>query len=148
VVPARLALRLALRDQISQARRAVLQLSPEGQALIARLFDDGRKALAPYILHSLADDEAELDEASPHSCLSRIRVPVMLLHGATDNVIPPTETLWLAKELPPRTLAAMLITRALGHVDLQTLSWEERRRLIGWFRTMFRLIDAWGAGRG
>jgi len=147
VAPARRALRLALREQIPQARQAVSKLSPEGQALMAKLFDDGRKSLAPYILGSLVDNHAELEAASPHTYLSRMRVPVMLLHGATDNVIPPTETQWLAQELPPGTLAGVLLTRALGHVDLQNLTWAERRRLIEWFRTMFGLIDSWGAER-
>jgi pimeloyl-ACP methyl ester carboxylesterase len=148
VAPARLAMLLALREQIPKARRMVSRLSPEGQALMAQLFDEGRNSLAPYILKSLMEDNAELDEASPHHYLQRMHVPVMLLHGATDNVIPPTETQWLAKELPPGTLADVLITRALGHVDLQTLSWDERRRLIDWLRTMFRLIDVRSAEWG
>jgi len=48
--------------------------------------------------------QPELQAASPHYYLARVHVPVLLLHGSTDNVVPPTETLWLEHDLP-RSLA-------------------------------------------
>ena len=47
-----------------------------------------------------------------------MRVPVFLLHGAGDNVIPATETLWLAHDLPRRVLREALVSDAIQHVEL------------------------------
>ena len=45
-------------------------------------------------------------------------VPVFLLHGQADNIIPAAETLWMASELPERSLQAMLISPVLSHLDM------------------------------
>ncbi len=50
--------------------------------------------------------------------LAKVHVPVMLLHGSADNVVPPTETLWLEHDLPPGVLRAALISPAIGHVEV------------------------------
>jgi len=44
-----------------------------------------------------------------------------LLHGTTDSVIPASETLWLAKDVPAPELRAVLISPAMNliHVDGQ-----------------------------
>ena len=41
---------------------------------------------------------------SPHGHLGSLTTPVYLLHGAGDNIIPSSETLWMAAELPGTTL--------------------------------------------
>jgi hypothetical protein len=48
-----------------------------------------------------------------------VSVPVFLLHGAGDSVIPATETLWLAHDLPRDRLRASLVSPAIQHVELQ-----------------------------
>jgi hypothetical protein len=46
-------------------------------------------------------------------------VPLYILHGATDNVIGPAESLPLAKEVPRDDSRALLITPAFSQVDPQ-----------------------------
>ena len=55
---------------------------------------------------------------SPHGQLDEVKVAVFALHGSEDHLIPPSETLWLAHDLPPGKLAYALISRAVTHVEL------------------------------
>ena len=59
-----------------------------------------------------------MDQVSPHGKLAGIKVPVYLLHGAGDSVIPPSETLWLAADLPAARLRRVLVSPAISHVEL------------------------------
>ena len=45
--------------------------------------------------------------------------PVFLLHGSTDNVIPPSETTALARWAENETKTTSLITDLVRHVDLK-----------------------------
>jgi len=71
----------------------------------------------PQMLNAIHTDEVELAALSPRGHLASLHVPVYVLHGSADNVIPPAETLWLEKEVPHDELRAALITNAFSHVD-------------------------------
>ena len=43
---------------------------------------------------------------------------MVLAHGAGDNVIPPSELLWVEKEVPAEKLKFALISPAISHVEL------------------------------
>jgi pimeloyl-ACP methyl ester carboxylesterase len=153
VAPARRALRALLWEDLPQAHAEAAQLSPQGQARMAQLFAHDTQSLVADTQRGLAAVQAELDAASPHFYLSRLHhsqfhVPVMLLHGAADNVVPPTETLWLERDLPPGVLQAALISPAIGHVELGGASWRDRWRLIQWMKQMLGLLDTSSAERG
>ena len=106
VAQARLTLRTLLHENLPLAHAEAAKLSPQGQQRMAQLFAHDTKSLDPDIQRGLAAVQPELDAASPHFYLSRVHVPVLLLAGAGDNVVPPTETLWLAHDLPPGVLKA------------------------------------------
>ena len=60
-----------------------------------------------------------------------IHVPVYILHGSADNIIPPAESLWLAKDIPRAEMNDMLITGAFSHVDpKKDASLKEELRLV------------------
>ena len=83
------------------------------------------------LLDSSAHRFAEMEAVSPHGKLAHLRVPVLLLHGAGDNVIPPTETQWLASEIPAGKLKGMLISKAVSHVEMEGgISWRDKTQLI------------------
>ena len=56
---------------------------------------------------------------SPRGRLGGIQAQVFLLHGAADSVIPPSETLWLASDVPAGRLAGVLVSPAIMHVEIQ-----------------------------
>ena len=89
---------------------------------------------APVTLAKLAAAETkhvqEMEGLSPHGKLQELTTPVFLLHGQADNIIPSAETLWMASELPGRTLQAVLVSPVLSHLDLDGAkpdAWDEWR---------------------
>jgi pimeloyl-ACP methyl ester carboxylesterase len=117
VAIARDALRLWLWDDRPAARARADALSPESWAKIDALFDDPEQA-ATEILAVVDQDAPEMATVSPAGHLANMRVPVFLLHGAGDTVIPSAETEWLAREVPPGMLREALVSPALVHVEL------------------------------
>jgi dienelactone hydrolase len=116
---ARDALRLWLHEDFDAAREAARPLSPEARAKMDLVFYHRASELAPELLAAIGNLAPQLAAVSPVTYVARVRVPVFLLHGAGDNVIPATETLWLAHDLPPRVLRESLVSTAIQHVELQ-----------------------------
>jgi pimeloyl-ACP methyl ester carboxylesterase len=115
---AREAVRLQLYEDVSKAKELAKTMSPAGQATMAKLLADDESQVKPILNATLEKHRAEMDAVSPASQLYRLHVPVLLLHGAGDNVIPPSETLWLAKDIPRQDLRAVLISPAISHVEV------------------------------
>lgn len=90
-------------------------------------FRDEERARA---LAGLAAHAAELERASPSTCPEPVRVPVHLVHGTGDRVVPYTETLWNARQLAPRTEVEVLISPAIVHAEYEPPSWWERVKLV------------------
>jgi pimeloyl-ACP methyl ester carboxylesterase len=65
----------------------------------------------------LAGEEAEESALSPKGRLGEISVPVYLLHGEGDTVIPSDETVWAGIELGPKPHRA-LVTPLIEHVEI------------------------------
>ena len=118
VPAARDALRLWLWDERSAARVAAEPLSPASWAKLDALFEGRIDLVAAEILAELDRFEGAMAEVSPHGKLGRMSVPVFLLHGAGDTVIPAAETEWIAAEVPPRVLRQALVSRAIVHVEM------------------------------
>jgi dienelactone hydrolase len=141
VAQARITLRTLLWENLPQAHAEAAKLSPQAQARMALLFAHDTKSLVPDTQRNLAKVQPELDAASPHYYVAKIHVPVTLLHGAADNVVPPTETLWLKHDLPPGVLTSALISPAIGHVEVGGASVMDQMRLIHWMKEMLDLLD-------
>jgi len=75
---------------------------------------------------------AEMAAVSPAGHLAGLHVPVYLLHGRGDTLIPFAEAEWLAEDLPHGTLKDMLISPLIAHVSTNTAKpsvWAEWRLL-------------------
>ena len=125
------ALRYWLWEEPQNAEPWLAKLSPQGRKLLDALMSRRIDLVRPQLLAAFHTDQAELASLSPHGQIANLRVPVFILHGASDTVIPPAESLWLEKEVPRRDLRAILITPAFTHVDPQhKASWIDRVRLV------------------
>jgi pimeloyl-ACP methyl ester carboxylesterase len=125
------AIRLLLREEWNASHDAAAKLSPEGQHLMQMLYDKDRSVLREPLLASIARHEAEYAAVSPASILKNIQVPVLLLHGAGDDVIPPSETEWLAADIPKPYLYDSLISPAVSHVGVgEKPSFADKVRLL------------------
>lgn len=74
-------------------------------------------AFAPALEAIVREQRHELLQLSPRGRLRQLRVPVYLLHGSADSVIPPSETEWAALELRDRPHRA-LVSPLLEHVEV------------------------------
>jgi pimeloyl-ACP methyl ester carboxylesterase len=136
----------ALRDWLwerpLEAQRLLVRLSPGGrttmQLLLARKID----GLRPQLLDVIREDETQMAAISPRGKLRNLQVPVFILHGSTDDIIPSTESLWLQREVPPKYLREVLITPAFSHVDPdKSASWGDEWRLVGFLAAVLHSSD-------
>jgi pimeloyl-ACP methyl ester carboxylesterase len=107
-----------LEEDRPRARKlAAERKTPESDRLW-KLLEEGRiQTLAPEVEAILAGKQRELAALSSRGRLSTLGVPVYLLHGSHDSVIPPSETDWAAMELGSQPHAA-LVTPLLEHVSV------------------------------
>jgi pimeloyl-ACP methyl ester carboxylesterase len=125
------ALKYWLWEEPENAQPWLDKLSPPARKLLDALMSRRIDSLRPQLLAAMHAEAAELASLSPHGQIANLRVPVFIIHGATDTVIPPAESLWLEKEVPRRDLRAVLITPAFTHVDPQhKASWADELRLV------------------
>jgi pimeloyl-ACP methyl ester carboxylesterase len=136
----------ALRDWLWEhpegAKALLSRLSAPGQATMNVLVTRQIERLRPKLLEAIVDDQSQLATISPEGKLAGLRVPVFILHGSTDDVIPSTESLWLEKEIPRPYLKGALITPAFSHVDPEkSPTWPEELRLVGFLASVLRTSD-------
>ena len=118
VEPIRKVLRAHLYEDKDAERAAMEDLSPRQQAEAAELTDAGSDEVHRMLRNSELRHRAELAGLSPELHLGELTVPVFLLHGEADNIIPAAETLWMASELRATTLQAALVSPVLSHLDM------------------------------
>jgi dienelactone hydrolase len=114
---AREALRLWLHEKAQDSLNTAKKLSPQGQQMFDLILHH-HDTLRPKLLDEIEAHRDEMEPVSPHGHIGNISVPVFLLHGAGDNVIPPTESMWLAHDLPASEMKRLLISPALIHVNM------------------------------
>lgn len=111
------ALRYWLWEQPANAQALLPRLSPAGRETIEILMARQIDRIRPKMLNVIQADATRLAALSPEGKLADLHTPVFVLHGATDDIIPSTESLWLEKEIPRAELREALITPAFSHVD-------------------------------
>jgi dienelactone hydrolase len=135
---AREALRQWLWEQ-PEAIKTAEALSPGGKQELDKLLHH-REQLREALLRETTLHKDEMDAVSPHGHLEQLHTPVFLLHGAGDTVIPASETLWLAKDVPAAELKASLVSDALVHVDMgNKVTWQQQWQLVDF---MAQVLDA------
>jgi hypothetical protein len=136
--------------------RAHLYEDRPGEAAATRLLNDAQRreahdlmgttlpATRALIAASIARHAGESAGLSPQGRLHTLRTPVYLLHGEGDNIIPSAETLWLASELQPDDLKAMLVSPVLSHLDLNgpQPGAMDQGRLIHFFALMIHAAES------
>lgn len=104
----------------------VLWMSLYGERHDAPLNDAQREQLRQRVQAA----RGELARASPSDCVEPVRVPLFLVHGTGDRVVPYTETLWNAQKFGSQTSVHTLISPAIVHAEYAPPSWWERLQLI------------------
>lgn len=136
----------ALRDWLwerpSGAQALFPQLSPASRTTMEILLTRQIDRLRPQLLSAIQEDASQLSAISPEGKLGALHTPVFLLHGATDDIIPSTETLWLEKDIPRPYLRGALITPAFSHVDPDKhAAWTDELQLVEFLAGVLRTAD-------
>ncbi len=125
------AIRLWLWEKTDEAHAHEAKVSAPSRQVLEQLFTGHSAALAPQILAELDRHQDEIARVSPHGHLAGLKVPVYLLHGSGDTVIPSSETLWLAREVPKPDVRWVLISPAVVHVEVEgEPSWRDQFALV------------------
>jgi pimeloyl-ACP methyl ester carboxylesterase len=143
---AREALRQWLWEQPSDSMQTAQGLSPAGRKQLDSILHH-RELLQAGLVQEIQKHADEMQAVSPHGQISSLRVPVYLLHGSTDTIIPASETMWLAKDVPPQQLKAVLISPAMNmiHVDGQhPVTTSERWALVDFMAQVLKAADRSG----
>jgi dienelactone hydrolase len=136
------ALRDWLWEQPNEAQSLFPRLGPASRATMEILLARQIDRLRPKLLDAIQADDSQLSALSPQGKLGALHAPVFLLHGATDDIIPSTETLWLEGEIPKPYLRAALITPAFSHVDPDKHAvWIDQVRLVEFLAGVLRTAD-------
>lgn len=113
-----LALDTYLHDQHPRARALAKALSPAGQRFMAIVLGDQRDPVWSTWLAQLVEvARPQLMAASPHGQLGALTVPVFLLHGAGDPIIPSIEAAYLTRDVPAPWLRQVVVTKLLRHAE-------------------------------
>jgi pimeloyl-ACP methyl ester carboxylesterase len=125
--------------ELPDAEKAAAALSPAGKAEFDQLLHH-RDQLKEALLREITLHKDEMDAVSPHGHLAQLHTTVFLLHGAGDTIIPSSETLWLAKDVPQTELKTALVSPALVHVDMgDKVTWQQQWQLVDF---MAQVLDA------
>jgi dienelactone hydrolase len=112
------ALRFWLREDRPRAlASASLRTTASGERLYRLLETSRLRELRPQLEDILSSRKSALAKLSPRGHLGDVRVPVYLLHGSGDSVIPPSETEWGGIELDGAEHQA-LVSPLLEHVEV------------------------------
>jgi dienelactone hydrolase len=136
------ALRDWLWEQPQEARKLLAGLTPASRETMEILLTRQIDRIRPRLLDAIRQDEMQLAEISPQGKLGNLHVPVFILHGSTDDIIPSTESLWLQREVPAKYLRGFLITPAFSHVDPDKhAEWYDNLRLVGFLADVLRASE-------
>ncbi|GAC1650229.1 MAG: hypothetical protein NVS9B15_09720 [Acidobacteriaceae bacterium] len=128
-----------------QAARAALPATPSSiRQVLSAWIDHHRDGLGKQIVASIPSRESEMAGVSPHGRLAGLKAEVLLLHGAGDNVIPPTETEFLANDIPRQLLVEKLISPAVTHVEVKQPGTLDDLRLLHWMARMMEEVQERG----
>ena len=146
---AREALKLLLAGNGKASEELTQKMMPAGQQVMQEIYRKQRANLASEILAEIENRRDALAAASPAGRLRFVQCPVLLLHGSDDTIIPPTEMLWLERDVPKENLLGALVSPAIGHVEVGSkASLRDRLALVNWMAAMIRVARNTAPGTG
>jgi pimeloyl-ACP methyl ester carboxylesterase len=132
---AREALRMRLYGE-SGSRHAIALLSPQARARIEAL-----RSGATVLSAIVARHRAELASVSPAGRTRSMQVPVFLLHGIDDPLVPSTESVRLFRELPEPARGGLVRTRLLSHADVEDTTLGEEITVVHLIANAFEAFE-------
>jgi dienelactone hydrolase len=133
----RAAVRAFLHESYGEASQIALGMSPSGAQVYDRISHRDRHALAEAVLRELPAMKPTMDAASPAATMGAIHVPVYILHGAHDDVVPPSESRWSGLEATGSPEVKVLVSARIGHAEMgKDPAMMESVKLVGWMASL------------
>lgn len=100
-------------------RRMILQLKRKPDAVLSEFYRkvefphvDVKEQHSSFALEELVDGLEYLLDVDLRKCAAAVKIPVLLIHGSEDQIIPPSASAWLADHLPH---AELCVFKGAGH---------------------------------
>lgn len=90
------------------------------------------------LLGALRSKDAEMAAASPRGCREPPRVPLYLVHGLGDRIVPYTETLWNEAQFAGTTRVEVLVSQAIVHAEYAPPTFWQRLQLVNFMANATR----------
>jgi len=143
------ALKLLLSGNGKASETLTQTMTPAGQQIMQDIYHKHRERLTLAILAETDERREELAAASPAGHLRFLHMPVLLLHGSDDSIIPPTELLWLERDIPKEYLVSAVVSPAISHVEVGSkASLWDKLALVHWMAMLIRETRNTGVGKG
>ncbi|HWR15295.1 MAG TPA: hypothetical protein VN577_10720 [Terriglobales bacterium] len=136
------ALKLLLWEQVDESKAAAQGMTPYSSAKLQKLYEHDRSMIAGELKSAILKHTKEMEEVSPKGKLKGVKIPVLLLHGVADDVIPATEMEWIEKEVPRQHLRGALTSSLLSHVSIAgEPPWKDKMALVNFMSELMKLVD-------
>lgn len=143
------ALKLLLSGNGKASEALTQTMTPAGQQIMQDIYHKCRENLTPAILAEIDQRREELAAASQAGHLRLLHVPVLLLHGSDDTIIPPTELLWFLRDIPKKYLVSAIISPAISHVEVGSkASLWDKLALVHWMAMLIHQARSTAGGTG
>ena len=121
--------RLKMEDPAAPVESLAQKLGPQGRAFFELLANRDPHRTPKLIERLPPEVKAEFNalNVSRHD-LSKLQARLLLFHGRNDNIIPYTESIALARAVPPGQ-ARLILLDGLAHVDLEGIGFRDKLRL-------------------
>jgi dienelactone hydrolase len=132
-------LRLQLHVELAQARHAARLLSPRTRALFDRIVAGDKAAVRETVLRALERDQDGGRALSPAGRARALHgMTLSILHGAEDDVVPPTEAEDCFRAMRGEADTTLVLTTAIRHVAVErTPSLGDQVRIVRAFARLF-----------
>lgn len=102
--------------------------------------------LQAQLLGLLEAERQPFSRVSAAGCEADIRVPVYLLHGAGDRIVPASESAWLWQKLGAGARGRLLVSDAIAHAEYEPPSLWQRLQLTHFMAAVLDQVDRKDAG--
>jgi len=113
------AMKLQLWEDPAAARELAKKLPPASKAKLEKMLDGDFSEVKDQVLAMIEVEKDSMERVSPARHMNGLRAPAFLLHGAKDTVVPASETMHLAREIPEGRLGGVVVSPAIRHVEIE-----------------------------
>lgn len=113
------AMKLQLWEDPAGARELAKKLPPASKAKLDKMLDGDFSEVKEEVLSMIEVEQESMKKVSPAGHMGGLRAPAFLLHGEKDTVVPASETMFLAREIPEGRLGGVVVSSAIRHVEIE-----------------------------